>query len=223
MIYVGDLKGNYSSVLFMHKSQYPSKRTRGCSFGRLDLDQMVQTNVDELMFSFCIGNIKNSKKLIMEYAALVQPLKAYPHLEHSVGCQEKELRKILEIERQLEDRVYVLASQANEQLSNGLIKQAVKLYELSVGLSQARIGYRCVEELDIVDHLAHCYLKQGQYAKALRAFRYGPSQDKGYKQVLEYCANFLGEKPQTLRTFLRKYQREKQSKKFSPDVWSLGS
>ena len=220
MIEVGDLKDNHSSVLFMHKSQYPSKRTRGCSFGRLDLDQMVRIKVDELIFSFCIGNIKNSKKLIMEYAALVQPLKA---LLHSVGCQEKELRKILEIERQLEDRVYILASQANEQLSNGRIKQAVKLYELSVGLSQARIGIICVEELDIVDYLAHCYLKQGQYAKALRAFRYGPSQDKGYKQVLEFCANFFGEKPQTLRTFLRKYQREKQSKKFSPDVWSLGS
>ncbi len=119
--------------------------------------------------------------------------------------------RIETLSKELEDAVYLLSYSARDLRKRDSINEARKYYELAVMLSRSRLGIQFIEEVDIVDDLAVVYLISGKYKKALQTFALGATHDQGRSIVTEFCSNYHGPLPRTLKKFLRK----------SPDDFSI--
>jgi len=173
---------------------------------RSDFFEMIRLNFELIVFFLRSNELKAVRKEIKRYKTHLEPLKLY--FRHEIVVTEKEA--LMEgLGQRIENEVFDLETKARNQLDSGSIEQAVELYEIAVELSQVKIIGQFVEELDLADYLAHCYLKQGKYTKALHAFKHGSSVDKGYQQIFDFCRGIKGEAPRALRSFLRKYENDK--------------
>lgn len=108
--------------------------------------------------------------------------------------------RIETLSTEMEDAVYSLSYSARDLRKRGCINEARKYYELAVMLSESRMGIQFVEEIDIYDDLAVVYLISGKYKKALQTF---PKYGRGRSTVTEFCSNYHGPLPRTLKKFLR--------------------
>ena len=120
--------------------------------------------------------------------------------ENSSFFATSKLLQALSLE--MEDAVFRLSELARDYVRKGAVREAVRTYEICLLLSQAKLGVRSAEEMDIADDLAMIYLLRGQYSKALEMFKNGASPDNGRSNLLKFCSEFCGPLPKVLKAFV---------------------